>query len=181
MIVHRTVLRNQQRSQFERSAKWIMFCDEALEAVEAVATGELSPEGRIADHLATCPDCAAALESARKLERLLQARVVPQPPGHFTSRTLARVRRARWRSEQFLDVGFNVAIATIVVAIVGGVWMLLNRSGLTAVSGDAMSLFGAGVRALARQVAPSLPLYAGATAVVLTALALWWWAERWEV
>jgi anti-sigma factor RsiW len=155
-----------------------MFCDEALEAVEAVATGDLIPDGRIAGHLATCPDCAAALESARKLERLLQARPVPRPPTHFTPRTLARVRRARWRSEQFLDVGFNLAIVAIVVAIFGGVWMLLNRSGLTAVSGDAMNLFGAGVMALAQRVAPSLPLYAGATALVLTALALWWWAER---
>jgi anti-sigma factor RsiW len=155
-----------------------MFCDEALEAIEAVATGELTPDGRIADHLATCPDCAAALDSARKLERLLQARAVPQPPANFTSRTLARVRRARWRSEQFLDVGFNAAIVAIVAAIFVGLWMLLNRSGLTAVSGDAMSLFRTGVMTVVRQVTPSLPLYAGAMAVVLTALALWWWAER---
>ena len=72
-----------------------MFCDEALDAVEAVAAGELTAEGRIAHHLATCPDCAAALDGARKVERLLQARAVPQPPAHFTSRTLTRVRRAR--------------------------------------------------------------------------------------
>jgi len=155
-----------------------MFCDEALEAVEAVAAGDLSPEGRIANHLATCRDCAAALERARKVERLLRARAVPQPPAHFTARTLTRVRRARWRSEQLLDVGFNVAIAAIILAIVGGIWMLLNRSGLTAVSRDAVSLFGAGFVALAQRVGPSLRLYAGATAVVLTALAAWWWAER---
>jgi predicted anti-sigma-YlaC factor YlaD len=155
-----------------------MFCDETLDAVEAVAAGDLMPQGRIADHLATCPNCAAALESARKLERMLQSRDIPQPPAHFTSRTLTRVRRARWRNEQFLDVGFNVAIMVLVVAIVGGVWMLLDRSGLAAVSRDAVSLFGAGIIALVRRVAPAVPLYAGASAVVLTALALWWWAER---
>ena len=155
-----------------------MFCDEALDAVEAVASGELTAEGRIANHLATCPDCGAALERAVKVERLLQARPVPQPPAHFTPRTLTRVRRARWRSEQLLDVGFNVAIAAIVLAVGGGIWMLLNRSGLTAVSRDAVSLFGAGFVALAQRVGPSVPLYAGATAVVLTALAVWWWAER---
>jgi len=155
-----------------------MFCDEALDAVEAVAAGDLTPEGRIAMHLATCPDCAATLERARKLERLIEARPTPRPPATFTARTLTRVRRARWRSEQLLDVGFNVAIAAIVLAVVGGIWMLLNRSGLTAVSRDAVSLFGAGFVALFQRIGPSVPLYAGASAVLLTALAAWWWAER---
>jgi predicted anti-sigma-YlaC factor YlaD len=158
-----------------------MFCDEALDAVESIAAGELRLEGRIADHLATCPNCAAALDSARELERLLRERAVPQPPAHFTSRTLTRIRRARWRSEQFLDVGFNVAMVAIVVAIVSGIWMLFNRSGLGAISRDAAGLFGTSAMALARSAAPSVPLYAGATAVVLMALALWWWAERSEV
>src|ERR671931_2764987 len=107
-----------------------MFCDEALDVVEAVAGGDLAPPGRIAEHLATCPNCAAALDSARRLDRLLQARAAPRPPAHFTPRTLTRIRRARWRSDQFLDVGFNIAIIAIVVAIVGGVWLLFNRSGL---------------------------------------------------
>jgi predicted anti-sigma-YlaC factor YlaD len=158
-----------------------MFCDETLDAVEAIAAGELRLEGRLAGHLATCPNCAAALDSARQLEQLLRARAVPRPPGHFTSRTLTRIRRARWRSEQFLDVGFNIAIVSIVVAIVSGISMLLNRSGLGAISRDAVGLFGTSAMALARSAAPSLPLYAGATAVVLMALALWWWAERSEV
>jgi len=155
-----------------------MFCDEALDAVEPIAAGELTPDGRIADHLATCPNCAAALDSARRLEQMLRARPAPRPATQFTSRTMARVRRARWRSEQFLDVGFNVAIAAIVLAIVGGIWMLLHRTGLAAVSSDAVDLFGSGMMALVRRVAPSVPLYVGATAVLATALILWWWAER---
>ena len=155
-----------------------MFCDEALDAIEPIAAGELTPDGRIADHLATCPNCAAALESARRLERMLQARPVPRPAPQFTSRTLARVRRVRWRTEQFLDVGFNVAIAAIVLAVGGGAWMLLQRSGLATVSSDAVDLVGSGMMALVRRVAPSVPLYAGATAVLASALALWWWAER---
>jgi hypothetical protein len=100
---------------------------------------------------------------------------------HFTPRTLIRIRRARWRSEQFLDVGFNIAIVAIVVAIVGGIWMLFNRSGLGAVSRDAVGLFGTSAVALARRAAPSVPLYAAATAVILTALVVWWWAERSEI
>ena len=155
-----------------------MFCDEALDAVEAIAAGEMIADGRIAQHLATCPNCAATLQTAKQLEQMLQARPVPRPPAQFTARTLTKVRRARWRSEQMFDAGFNVAIALLVIAVVGGIWMLLHRSGLASVSGDAVELFGTGVATLARRVAPSLPLYAGATALLVTALGLWWWAER---
>jgi anti-sigma factor RsiW len=155
-----------------------MFCDEALESVEAIAAGELNPDGRIAEHLKSCPNCAAALVSARALEGMLRVRPAPKPSAQFTTRTLARVRRARWRSEQFLDVGFNIAIGVVVLAVIAGIWMLLNRSGLVAVSNDAVDLFGTSLVAFARRVSPSLPLYAGATALLATALAIWWWAER---
>lgn len=155
-----------------------MFCDEALEAIEAIAAGELTPDGRIAAHLATCPNCAAALESAKTLDRMLRSRSAPAAPAQFTARTLARIRRERWRSEQFVDVGFNIAIAAIIVGVIVGVWMLLDRSGLSAVSVDAVDLFGTGLAAVARRVAPALPLYGLATAIVATALAVWWWAER---
>jgi hypothetical protein len=109
---------------------------------------------------------------------MLQARPVPRTSSQFTSRTMARVRRARWRSEQFLDVGFNFAIGMVVLAVVAGVWMLMHRSGLTAVSNDAVDLFSIAFVTLARRIAPSIPLYVGATALLVTALGVWWWAER---
>ena len=156
-----------------------MFCDEALDAVEAIAAGELTPDGRVAEHLATCPNCAAALVSARALEQHAAAASVPSPPPQFTTRTLARVRRARWRNDQFLDVGFNVAIGAVVLALVGGVWMLLNRSGpdrgQQRRGGSVRHRPGRRSRSACR---PSLPLYAGATALLATALGIWWWAER---
>jgi predicted anti-sigma-YlaC factor YlaD len=155
-----------------------MFCDEALDAIEAIAAGDLTPDGRIAEHLASCPNCASTLEGARHLEQTLRARPAPAAPPQFTSRTITRVRRARWRSDQFLDIGFNVAIIAVVVAVFGGVWMLLHRSGLDAVSGDVVDLFGSGLVAFVRRVAPSLPLYAAAAALLVSALGLWWWAER---
>jgi len=96
-----------------------MFCDEALDAVEAIAAGDLTADGRVAAHLASCPNCALALESARQLERSLRLRAVPAPPAQFTSRTITRVRRAQWRSDQFLDAGFNLAIIAIVVGGLG--------------------------------------------------------------
>jgi anti-sigma factor RsiW len=155
-----------------------MFCDEALDTVEAIAAGDLMPDGRVASHLATCPNCALALKRARQLEQSLQRRAIPVPPAQFTSRTLARIRRARWRSDQFLDVGFNLAIGGIVFTVLLGVWLLLHRTGLAAVSTDAANLFGSGFVSLARRVAPALPLYAGAAALLISALGLWWWAER---
>ncbi len=155
-----------------------MFCDEALDAVEAIAAGDLRPDGRVAEHLASCPNCAGALEDARHLERSLRARPAPAAPPQFTARTLTRVRRARWRDDQFVDVGFNVAIIALVVALFGGVWMLVHRSGLDTVSSDAANLVGSGFVAFVRRVAPSLPLYAGAAVLLASALGLWWWAER---
>jgi len=151
-----------------------MFCDEALDAVEAIAAGEVTPEGRVAEHLASCPNCSAALESARRLDAMLRQRPAPRAPAQFTTRTLGRVRRARWRMDQYLDLGFNIAIVLIVGAVVGGIWMLLHRTGLTAVGNDAVDLLGTGLVTFG----PSLPLYAGATALLATALGIWWWAER---
>jgi anti-sigma factor RsiW len=155
-----------------------MLCNEVHDAIEPIAAGELTPDDRIAAHLSSCPHCAAALEDARRLEQILQARPVPRAPAQFTSRTMARVRRARWRTEQFLDLGFNVTLGLVLLAIVGSVWLLLHRSGLVAVSNDAVDLLGTGLVTLVRRVAPTVPLYAGATALLVTALGIWWWAER---
>src|SRR5262245_59072406 len=115
-----------------------MFCDEVLDAVEEIAAGDVTPEGRVAEHLATCGNCAAALADSRELERLLRSRTVPRASTQFTARTMARVRRARWRSEQFVDAGFNITLALIIVGIVAAVWMLLNLTGVTSVGNEAL-------------------------------------------
>ena len=155
-----------------------MFCDEALDAIESIAAGELTPEGRIAQHLASCRNCGAALAAARQLEGMLRTRGVPKPSQQFTTRTMARVRRARWRTEQVLDVGFNIALTLVVLGIVGGVLMLLNVSGLPSVRNEAAGLFTSGFVTAVRRVAPALPLYGAATALVVMVLGIWWWAER---
>ena len=155
-----------------------MFCDEALDAVEAIAAGDVMPDGRVASHLATCPNCALVLDRARRLEASLRRREAPSAPAQFTSRTLARVRRARWRTDQFLDISFNLAIGALVLAVVVGVWMLLHRTGLASVSSDAVNILGGGFVSLAKRVAPAVPLYAGAAALLAGALGIWWWAEK---
>ena len=45
-------------------------------------------------------------------------------------------------------------------------------------SSDAVDLLGTALVTLARRVAPTVPLHAGATALLVTALGIWWWAER---
>src|SRR5262245_13164508 len=147
-----------------------MYCDEVLDSLEEIAAGDLTPEGRVAEHLATCRNCAAALADARELEQMLRARDVPRASTQFTARTMARVRRARWRSEQFLDAGFNITLALIVLGVVGAIWMLLNRAGLAPVGNEVVALFNAAFVTMFQRIAPSLPLYLGAAGLLVAAL-----------
>jgi hypothetical protein len=156
-----------------------MFCDEALDAVERSAAGDLVADGRIADHLMTCPGCAAALEAPGVSNACSQQRSVPRVSPRFPDQHAGQgAASARWRSDQWLDAGFNLGIVAIVVAMGSALWMLFNRSGLAAVSNDAVGLFGSGLSTFASRVAPSLPLYGAAAAILATALGIWWWAER---
>ncbi len=113
-----------------------MTCDGVLNAIELIAAGELKPDDRMAAHLATCASCASALEAARRLDALLRQRPVATPPAQFTSRTMARIRRARWRNEQMIDWGFNAALALVAVAVAAGIWNIVSRSGLTFAAGN---------------------------------------------
>jgi anti-sigma factor RsiW len=155
-----------------------MFCDDVLETIELIAAGELSVSARVAEHLASCTGCAAALDAARRVDALLRSRVAPAPPANFSSRVMTRMRLARWRGEQLLDWGFNIALVTAGVLVVLGVWVVIRQSGFAIVSSDAIEMFESGMTLLARRISPSLPLYGAATAVLGTALAIWWWAER---
>ena len=155
-----------------------MFCDEVLETIELIAAGELTASAPVAEHLASCNGCGAALAAARRVDALLRSRVAPAPPANFSSRVMNRLRLARWRGEQLLDWGFNIALVTAGVLVVLGLWIVMRQSGLVIVSSDAVQMFESGMTLLARRISPSLPLYGAATAVLGTALAIWWWAER---
>jgi len=155
-----------------------MTCDDVLNDVEAIAAGERQPDARMAAHLSTCVSCASALEAARRLDAMLRQRLVPAPPPQFTVRTMARIRKARWHNEQVIDWAFNAGLALIALAIAAGIWIIISRSGFTFVGNDALQLFGAGMRTFVQRVSPSLPLYALATVLLVTALGIWWWAER---
>jgi predicted anti-sigma-YlaC factor YlaD len=155
-----------------------VFCDEVLELIEPIAAGDVTPEGRLEAHLASCRDCRAALEDARRVEALLRGQPAPVPPPHFTARTMSRLRRERWRSEKAVDLGFNVALAAVAIAVVAGGWLLLRFSGFNVVGPDAIDLIGQGATTLVHRGLSVIPAYAGAAVLLGAALGLWWWAER---
>ena len=153
-----------------------MTCDDV--AIEAIAGGELTPDAATAAHLASCAACTAALEDARLLEALLRERPAPSAPLQFTSRTLSRIRNASWRREQIVDGIFNAALIATALLVATALVIAFRRTGMSLVSRDAMEIFTLGMTTMAQRVSPSLPLYAGATGLLVVALGVWWWAEH---
>jgi anti-sigma factor RsiW len=159
-----------------------MTCDAVRGILEELAAGEASASPEVASHLAGCPACSAEMMLATRIEQALSTSPRPAAPQGFADAVMRRVRRDRWRSEQFLDIGFNVAVAVSLLLVVGGVWLLLNLTGLAAVTTGAVRVLAGGFRELTGRIAPSLSIYFSALAVALTAGAIWWWTERgWSV
>ena len=159
-----------------------MRCRDLTNLIEPIAAGDVVPDDDMAAHLAACPACAADLELARRIDRLLAGGETPSAPTSFGVGVMRRIRRERWRSEQYLDLGFNAAIVMSVALVVGGIWLALNATGLAAVTSGTVAVFATGLHDLLERAAPSFPIYAGAAMLALSAFAVWWWAERgWSV
>ena len=155
-----------------------MTCSDALHLVEAIAAEDLALDDTVRTHFETCPRCASALASARRIEVALQMRPKPQAPARFTQAVLGRIRQERWQSEQRVDRVFNVAIGMAVLLVVASVLALTN---VGAVLGAARSIWGllaaVGGQAVAA-AAPVLVTYVAAAGLLMSALAMWWWADR---
>jgi anti-sigma factor RsiW len=155
-----------------------MVCTDLDELIEPIATGEMVADGEVQAHLASCMVCSHALELARQIDGVLAAQAVPDLPAAFTTRLMGRLRRERWRSEQYLDLAFNIAVGLALATTVGGLVMVLATSGLAAVSADLTRLLVSGAAELLSAVTRALPVYSVAAAVFASGLAIWWWAER---
>jgi len=153
-------------------------CTDALHLVEAIAAGDLEVDDNVRTHFETCPRCASTLASARRLEAALQARPKPQAPARFTQTVLGRIGHERWRSEERVDRVFNVAIVVAVLLVLGSIVAMTN---VGAVLGGARSLWGlvaaVGGQAL-EAAAPVLLTYIAAAGLLMSALGMWWWADR---
>jgi anti-sigma factor RsiW len=155
-----------------------MTCREVLNLVEAIAAGDVTGNEAVSAHLASCPRCAGALAAARGIEAALARGPNPVPPARFTADVIARIRRERWRSEQQVDRIFNVAIAAAVLLVIGGIAALMNFGGLLAAVGNTWALLAVGTEEVVLAAAPRLATYVGAAGLLVSALAMWWWAER---
>jgi anti-sigma factor RsiW len=153
------------------------MCAALADAIEPIAAGELTPDAAAAEHISTCASCGAALALARRLDQLLRDQPAPVPPPTFTARTMRLIQKAGWRREQVVDWIFNSALIAAALLVATGILIALQRAGMPSVSHDALEAFSNGMTAVAQRAAPSLPLYAGATGLLVVALGLWWWAS----
>lgn len=155
-----------------------MTCRDLLEFIEPIAAGDMPLDSAMRAHIESCPQCAAELASARRIETLLAARPVNTAPARFTPSVLQRIRRNQWRTEQAVDRIFNLAIVLALFLVAGGVLAVLNVGGVLTVMGSAWGLVAGIGTSVARNAAPSLNTYIAAAALLVSALAMWWWADR---
>jgi anti-sigma factor RsiW len=151
-------------------------CADLDEFIEAVAAGDPVPETAGA-HLAGCAGCQARVEHARALDRLLLSREVPEPPARFTLEILHRVRRERWRTEQFVDAGFNLALAGGVLVVLGGAAGLLWSLGWLSIDVEALTAAASTLAPWTTRLQSDAQTLAFAAVLLSSALALWWWVE----
>lgn len=154
-----------------------MTCDDVLARVDAIASGDEPETAEVRAHLSGCASCAAALTSARELETLLAARAVASPPESFTQAVLVRIRRERWRAEQRVDQLFNMVMIAAGVLVAAGIGVLFNIGAVLELAAHLSRVLGAAGEQALRQAAPSVGTYIAATALLLSALGMWWWVE----
>lgn len=155
-----------------------MTCKELTDFIEPIAGGDIEPDAAMRAHFETCPACASALASARRIETALAADEIPPAPAKFTSLVLQRIRRERWRMEQNVDRLFNLAILASVLIVAAGVLALMNLSGLAAGAAEVWAVMPSLSGLAARAAVPSVDTYVAAGGLLATALGMWWWAER---
>jgi hypothetical protein len=151
-------------------------CEEVDDLIEALADGEPLPPDAAA-HAGECATCQARLELARAVDRLLLAREVPAPPQAFTVHVMRLVQQERWRVEQFVDVGFNVAIAAGLIVVLGGAAGLLWSLGWFSVDAAAIAAAVTTFAPWTAELASQAQTLIVALVLLSAALALWWWVE----
>ena len=154
-----------------------MTCDDINGVIEAFAVGEELPVVARA-HIDGCPRCAERLALARRIERLLADRPTPSPSEAFTMAVLGRLRRERWRAEQAVDIGFNIAVAAGVLLIVAGLAGVGFRAGAFQLTSEMAAAFAAFAQTTVARAVADVRVITAAMLLLSTAFGLWWWAEE---
>lgn len=156
-------------------------CAEFEDRVDLIAAGDLPLSAVDRAHVDSCPTCRGLLQRARAIESALVARPALEPSPTFTARAMTAVRGERWRAEQFLDLGFNVAVAAGLLLVAAGIVGLAWSTGLIVIGGDLAGLVSAGIAIAVERAAVQAPNVGIATLLLTMALGVWWWAEGLEV
>ena len=155
-----------------------MTCHELEPLIEAIADGSHEPGAQEAAHLASCDVCAARLARARSIESLLSMRDTPSPSATFTATVMARVGEERWKTERFVDLGFNLAIAAgVLVILVGGAGLAWSLGLLTITIDLDTALRALDNNDVTGRFLSQVQTFVIAAVVLTMALGLWWWAE----
>jgi anti-sigma factor RsiW len=154
-----------------------MTCEEANAFIEAVAVGDSVPD-ELAAHLAGCRQCAPRLALARRIDLTLKERIVPAASPGFTVSVMARLRRDRWRTEQVVDLSFNIAVTTGVLLVLAGIAGFAWRAGAVAIGNDIAELMVTATRTVVERAATDMQVVTVIMLLISTAFALWWWAEE---
>lgn len=153
-------------------------CSALLDLIEPIAAGEVDVSEEVRAHLETCPRCASAVASARRIEAALASRDAPPAPPGFTASVVARVRREQWHADQRLDRAFNLVILACAAGLAASVSALLNVEVVLAAASAFWNVAADITTGRNPAPGPSLVTWVGAAAFIGFALGLWWWTEQ---
>ena len=88
-----------------------MRCEDLDELIEAVAAGDPVPAEAERSRRALAQAARRASISRARWSDCSWREKYPTPPARFTLQVMRRVSQERWRVEQFVDAGFNLALA----------------------------------------------------------------------
>jgi hypothetical protein len=155
-----------------------MRCEDLDLLIDEAAEGPPGTEPEaLAWHLGECRACRERLRLARAIAHALELRPVPQPPPRFTAQVMSKIGRERWRTEQLVDAGFNVAVAAGVALVAAGVVGLTWWSGWFSIDRAALDVAAPIVARWLSNALDQAPMVAMAAMLLTSALALWWWVE----
>jgi len=84
---------------------------------EALLSAHTEGTGEYAEHLASCPDCAAFLEEHRQLEKDLFRLADPPPPVDLVARVMQRVAAEPPPVRAEMRAGLSILAATLMAAV----------------------------------------------------------------